>query len=330
MITYRQLRTFVTVARTGSLTKAARELNLSQPTMSLHLAALTRFLDARLFERRDGRLRLTPAGAKLSPYAEEALAGLRLVLQDIAWLNGRLAGPLAVGTTYVMSRYVLPSVLARFLEQYPRIALQLHVEMVEPLLDELSANALDAMCYIAVPTATPPGLTIEVLGHDRFVVFASPRHPLAGRRQVTARQLSQYPFVAPASTALRDLIESTLRTAGVIPRAAAEGRHHDTIKNLVERNQGYSMLINAAVADELASGRLVALNLDGPPMMADLVAAFQPRPGVSALVRAFIDFVRADLNGAHEPDVLPPSRAATARQQPRRRVRAAGRRQRRR
>jgi LysR family transcriptional regulator, low CO2-responsive transcriptional regulator len=306
MITYHQLRTFVTAVRTGSLTRAARELHLTQPSLSLQLRSLTRYLDAPLFERYRGRLRLTPAGEKFRPYAEEALAGLRILQQDIESLNGRLAGPLAVGATYVMSRYVLPSTLARFLEQYPGIDLQLHVEFAEPLFGELSANALDIMCYIAVPT--PPGLTTEVLGRDEFIVFASPRNPAAGHGRVTPRQLSQQPFVAPASPSLRALIETKLRNAGVTPRVAAEGRHHDTVKNLVDRHGGYSMLIRASVADELASGRFVALSLGGPPMTAELVAAFPSRPVSSPLVREFIQFVRADLN---------PNRDSGVRQSPR-------------
>src|SRR5712691_10747766 len=159
MITYHQLRTFVTAVRTGSLTRAARELHLTQPSLSLQLRALTRYLDAPLFERHRGRRRLTPAGEKFRPYAEEALAGL--------------------------------------LEQYPGIDLQLRVEFAEPLFGELSANALDVMCYINVPT--PPGLTTELLCRDEFIVFASPRNPVAGRGRVTPRQLSQQPFVAPAS-----------------------------------------------------------------------------------------------------------------------------------
>lgn len=294
MITYHQLRTFVTAVRTGNLTKAARELHLTQPSLSLHLRALGQFLDAPLFERHHGRLRLTPAGETFRVYAEEALAGLRILKQDIESLDGRLAGPLAVGTTYVMSRYVLPSALARFLERYPGIDVQLHVEFTEPLFGDLLANALDVMCYIDVPT--PPGLTTEVLCREEFIVFASRRNPLAGRRRVTARELSRQPFVAPASRPLRELIEAKLRAAGVTPRVAAEGRHHDTVKSLVERNAGYSMLIRASVADELASGRLVALNLGRPPMTTSLVVAFRSRPVISPLVREFIHFVRNDLN----------------------------------
>jgi DNA-binding transcriptional LysR family regulator len=324
MLTYHQLRTFVTVARTGSLTKAARELRLSQPSVSLHLGALTRFLDARLFERPEGRFRLTSAGEIFRPYAEEALAGLRVLQQDIESLNGRLAGPLAVGTTYVMSRYVLPSALSRFLEQYPGIDLQLHVEFAEPLFGELLANALDVMCYIDVPT--PPGLTTELLCREELIVFASPRSPLAGRRRVTPRALTQQPFVAPASPSLRALIEAKLRTAGVTPRLAAEGRHHDTVKNLVERNAGYSMLLRASVADELASGRLVAFSLGGPPITADLVAAFRSRPAISPLVREFIQFVRNDIMRARESSVRQPPGAPKPGRRPLRATRKTGRR----
>ncbi len=96
-ITYPQLRTFLAVVRARSLTKAARELNTSQPTVSLQLRALRKSLGATLIERPNNDFRLTPAGEKLRGYAEETLGGLRTVKQEIAALKGTLAGPLAVG-----------------------------------------------------------------------------------------------------------------------------------------------------------------------------------------------------------------------------------------
>src|SRR5712691_1798791 len=114
MMTYNQLRTFLAVVRAGNLTKAARELNASQPTVSLQLRALRRSLGATLIERVDSGLRLTPAGEKLRKYAEEALGGLRTLQQDISVLKGTLTGPLAVGITFVLSGHVLSSPIARF------------------------------------------------------------------------------------------------------------------------------------------------------------------------------------------------------------------------
>lgn len=293
MITYPQLRTFLAVARTGSLTRAARELNASQPTVSLQMIALRRCLNAELIHRTDNGFRLTPAGEKLRCYAEQALGGFRTLQQDVAAFEGSLAGPLVVGATFVMSRYVLPAALSRFRAQFLRVDVQLHVGVPGSLLASLQAGTSEVACFIAI--STPPGLAVERLCVDDFVIIASPQHPLTGRRRVTPEELSKYPFVAPTSDALRDLLEAKLRGAGVTPQVAAAGRHHDAIKALVESNKGYSILIRASVADELARGRLVALRLDSPPLVAEIVAAYRSGRRVSPLVRKFIEFVGADL-----------------------------------
>jgi DNA-binding transcriptional LysR family regulator len=298
VITYHQLRTFLAVARTGSLTKAAREMNATQPTVSLQLHALRKFLGTPLFERPGGRFQLTPAGERLRRYAEESVGGLRSLQQDVAALNGSLAGPLAVGATFVVSRYVLPSALSRFREQFPDVDLQLHVELPEPLFGDLLSNALDVGCHIGA--RTPPGLTVERLGGAEFVIIASPRHPLAGQGRTTPHELSEHPFVAFVSAPLRELIETKLRSAGVTPRVMAEGRHHDAVKKLVERSAGYAMLIRASVEDDLARHRLVALELDGPPILGEIVMTYRSQPVVSPLVREFIRSVRAELEGKHD------------------------------
>jgi DNA-binding transcriptional LysR family regulator len=295
MITYHQLRTFLAVVRMGSLTKAARELNATQPTVSLQLNALRKFVGKPLFERPGGGFRLTPAGEKLRRYAEDALGGLRILQQDVATLDGVPAGPFAVGATFVISRYVLPSALHRFRDQFPDIELQLHVDgPPERLFGQLLSNTLDVVCCIRV--MTPPGLTLERLYDEELVLIASPRHALARRRHVKPRDLSEQPFIVPATAVLRDVLEARLRAVGVTPRVGAEGRHHDAIKKLVEREAGYSLLIKSSVAGELASGRLVALKLDAPRMFAEIVVALASRPTVSPLVREFIQFLRAELS----------------------------------
>lgn len=301
-MTYHQLRTFLAVARAGSLTKAARELNTSQPTVSLQLRALRRSLGTPLLDRSARGFRLTPAGEQLRRYAEDVLGGLRILQQDIAALNGRSAGPLAVGATFMVSRYVLPSALFRFREHFPDVNFQLHVDFPEPLFHGLMANTLDVVCYINV--RTPPGIAVEPVGEEELVIVTSPEHPLAGRRLVTPQELSEQPFVTSVGGPLRELIDTKLRGAGITPRVAAEGGHYDAVKKLVERNMGYSMLIRASVAEELASDRLVVLRLDGPPILSEIVVAYRARTVVPPLVHEFIRFVRAELN-RDRPTVRP-------------------------
>jgi DNA-binding transcriptional LysR family regulator len=294
-ITYPQLRTFIAVVRARSLTKAARELNTSQPTVSLQLRALRKSLGATLIERPDNAFRLTPAGEKLRRYAEETLGGLRMVQQEIAALKGTLAGPLAVGVTFALSSHVLPAALSRLRAQFPGVDVEFHVDLPEPLFRHLLGNTLDVACYIRV--RTPPGLTVEPLGDEELVIIASPQHPLAGRRRVTPHELSDQSFVVPLEPLFRELLEDKLRAAGVTPRTVIEARNNDAVKRLVERNAGYSMYVKPRVATELARGQLVVLSLDGPPILGEIVAAFVSRPVVSPLVRGFVRFLRAELAG---------------------------------
>ena len=145
-------------------------------------------------------------------------------------------------------------------------------------------------CYIRV--RTPAGLAVEPVATEPFVVIASPEHPLAARRRVTPQELSEHPFVVLTAEPLRELLESKLAEAGVKPHTVVETRNHDAVHRLVERNAGYSIQILPLVAAELASGRLVALNLAGPPISGEIVVAFVPRPVVSPLVRGFVGFLR--------------------------------------
>jgi DNA-binding transcriptional LysR family regulator len=328
VITYNQLRTFLAVVQAGSLTRAARVLNASQPTVSLQLRALRRALGAPLIERPDNGFRLTPAGERLRRYAEETLGGLRALQQHIADLNGTLAGPLAVGATFVLNSHVLPPALARFRAQFPAVDLELNVDLPVPLFRRMLGNTLDVACYLRVPT--PPEFTVETLGSAEMVVIASPEHPLAGRRRVTAEELSHQPFVVSTPPGFRQLLEGKLLAAGVAPRTVVEARNHDAVKKLVERNAGYSLQMKALVAGELAAGQLVALNLDGPPIFSDVVAAFVSRSAVSPLVGGFIRFVRAELGGDAGTDgagerARPAVRSGAPRPRPRTRTRARAR-----
>jgi LysR family transcriptional regulator, low CO2-responsive transcriptional regulator len=291
-ITYHQLQTFLAVARTGNLTKVARELNATQPTISLQLRSLRRFLGISLFERPGGQFRLTPAGEKLRRYAEDALEGLQILQQDIAVLKGSLTGSLAVGVTFFVVSRVMPT-LPRFRVQFPGVDIQARVDRPEPLFTQILANTLDVACYLNV--RTPPGLTVEPLTQEEFAVFASPQHPLAGRRRITPEELSQESLVVSSVAVFRELVEAKLRAVGVIPRVVAESRHHEDTQRLVGNNVGYSLHLKPLLATDIAAGRFVALRLDVPPILGDIVVAFRSRRGVSPLIEEFVRFMRVEL-----------------------------------
>jgi DNA-binding transcriptional LysR family regulator len=293
MITYQQLKTFLAVVRAGSPTRAARELHTTQPTVSLSLQALRKFFGAPLIERTSAGFRLTPVGERLRRYAEEALGGLRLVQQDAATFTGRVAGPLTVGATFSVGGYVLPTSLSRFREQFPEVKLEVHVDArPQHLFASLFAQTLDLACFVRVQT--PQGLTVEAIGDEELVVAAAPEHPLATKRRVRGSELSAHPFIAAGLPDYRAMAEGKLRQVGVVPNVAGEGPHQDAVKRLVARNAGYALLIKSVIARDLASGRLVGLNLDGAPFPTDVVVAYRDG-ALSPVGRHFIDFMRQAL-----------------------------------
>lgn len=322
-ITYHQLQTFLAVARTGNLTTVARELNATQPTVSLQLHSLRKALGTPLFERPGGRFRLTPAGEKLRRYAEEALDGLRTLQQEIAVLKGSPTGSLAVGVTFFVISRVLPDP-SRFRAQFPGVDIQVQVDLPEPLFNRLLTNTLDVVCYLKV--RTPPEFTVETLGEEEFAIIISPQNRLAGRRRVSVADLSEESLVVSSTAPYRELVEAKVRAASVVPRVVTAARNSDAVNALVDRNMGYTMHLKSLVAADIAAGRFAQLRLEGPPLLGEIAVAFRPRRDVPPLIQEFIRFARAELkrslNGqapATSTRVTDDDRPARARRRPRRR-----------
>lgn len=322
MITYHQLRTFLEVVRTRNLTKAARELNASQPTVSQQLRALRTALGATLLDRDDNGFRLTPAGERFRRYAEETLGGLRTVQQEIAALKGTPLGSLAVGLTFALGGHVLSAALFRFRAQCPGVELEVHLDRPEPLFRRIVAKTLDMVCYLRV--RTPPGFTVESLGAEELVIIASPRHPLAGRRRITAKDLRDHKFIVPAEPLFRELLEAKLSALDVIPHSVIEAPNNDAVKRLVANNAGYSMYVKPRLATELATRQLVELRVEGPPIVGDIVAAFPSGPVVPPLVHELVRFLRTELAGDRQAAEQAPlaGSAAMTRSTSRRRLRS--------
>jgi DNA-binding transcriptional LysR family regulator len=322
-ITYHQLQTFVVVARTRNLTKAALELRATQPTVSLQLQSLRKLLGTALFERPGGQFRLTAAGERLRRYAEEALEGLRAMQQDVAVLKGVPAGALGVGVTFFAASHIMPR-LPLFRAKFPDVDVQITMDLPEPLFSRLLSGSLDVVCCIKC--RTPPALTIEILGQEEFAIIASPNHRLARRRRITPEELSDEPFVVSSVAVFRELAEAKLRAVGVTPRIVAEARNYDAVKDLVESNVGYSIHLKPLAAADVAAGRFVSLRFGGPPLVGEIAAVSRSRGPLSPLIGEFIRFVRADMEGPRRARSRPkPSRVRGPVRSGRRRPRTGSR-----
>jgi LysR family hydrogen peroxide-inducible transcriptional activator len=183
--------------------------------------------------------------------------------------------------------------LPRFRAQFPGVTIQVHVDRPGPLFTQLLAETLDVVCFLRV--RTPPGLDLEPFGQEELVIIVSSRHRLARRRRVSAEELSGERLIVGYISPFREMVKAKLHAAGVIPQEVEEVENYETVKEqLVARGTGYSMHVKRMVATELATGQLVALRLEGPPLLGELVVAFRSRPATPPLIQEFARFLRTE------------------------------------
>jgi len=257
-----KLRIFATVARLGNFTRAAELLYLTQPTVSQQIASLEAQIGAPLIERLPRQLRLTPAGEALLPYAEQILA-----LADEATEAARAAAGLAdrtlrLGAGHTLATYLLPDLLSRYRDLYPRRLVRISVGNTAELLELVRSDAVE-LALVGSP-AEHPRVQITHFMHDRLVVIVALDDPWAARSEVDIAELrgrvllTREPGSALHATVGRLLGPATLAGDGVILLGETEA-----IKRSVEAGLGVALVQGIAVEREVAAGNLHALALRG-------------------------------------------------------------------
>lgn len=256
-ISPRQLEVFVQIALHGSVRAAAEQLYLTQPAASMALAEMERQLDAPVFARERGRLRLNARGRELLPLAQE-------LLERYAEFGGlgsggtqTLVGELRIGASNTVGNYRVGELLGTFVRSHPQVAVRLRVANTDAITAAMLDHSLDVGC-VEGPVAHPL-LESRPWRDDSLVVCAPPDHPLARKRHLKpadfagARWVLREPGSATRATSERVLAQLP---AG---ETVLELDQIEAIKQAVAAGLGISCLPEVAVADAVATGRLKAL-----------------------------------------------------------------------
>lgn len=183
----RQLEVFTAVMRSGSVTGAARVLNISQPALSQILMHTEDELGFALFDREKGRLRPTPEALELLPEAERLFAGLEGLRRKTADLKLGRAGLVRIGASAPPAMSLLPRALAAFRARYPEIVLRSHVAPISSLMAMLRAG--DVALALALDDHVPPDIAAEPLGQTQFCCLLPADHALAGAQELSFADL---------------------------------------------------------------------------------------------------------------------------------------------
>ncbi len=289
--TLRQLRVFEAAARHLSLTRAAEELHLTAPAVSIQVRQLEAHAGAPLFERGARRLKLTQAGAEVLVHTREILGHIRGAEEALAGLGSLEQGLLDVASINA-GDYFFPWLIAAFRREHPRVRTRMTVGNREELLARLAAHELDLAVMSHAPT--DPAFVAQPFARHPHVIVAAPGHPLVGRRSVALETIAREPMITrEPGSATRIAMDQAFAESGVAPRIEMEIASNETVKQAVAAGFGVGFLSGHAVQQELALGRLALIAVKGFPVMRQWYVVHRRDRRLPAITEAFERFVLA-------------------------------------
>lgn len=249
-----QLRTFVVVADSGHITRAAEKLHLSQPAVSAHVKALEEELRVRLFDRSPSGMQLTRAGRQLRDQAERVLAETQRLRQLAASLKGDIAGRLRVGTASDPEFVRVGEFLHRTVERYPLLELELHQEVSGAALEQVRTGELDASFYFGDMTSP------EVAGmrlHDMAYCVVAPAAWADRVKGADWSEIARLPWIlTPSISTHNRLVRALFSKHGVEPAKVVEADQEPVIASLVVSGVGVSLMREPLALQKQRAGEI--------------------------------------------------------------------------
>lgn len=288
-VTLRQLHIFVAVAREQSFSRAARELHLTQPAVSMQIRQLEEVAGMRLFERIGGKTTLTEAGREVLARATQVNELLDEARESLDALRGMKTGALKLGAVST-AKYFAPSLLADFAPDSPGVTVKFSVGNREEIVKQLAENEID----LAIMGRPPRELETRAhpFAKHPLVIIASPSHPLAAKRRIALKRLEGERFIIRESgSGTRASMERVFQEHGARYRASMEVSSNETIKQAVIAGMGVSFISIHTVGLELQAGKLAILDVRGLPLLRDWYVIHLRAKRLSPIAAAFREFV---------------------------------------
>jgi DNA-binding transcriptional LysR family regulator len=308
-----QIAAFVETARRQSVSRAADALFISQPALTARLKGLEADLGAQLFVRGPRGMRLTDAGSAFLPYAVRALETLTDGRMQVNALERGGAGRLAIGAAPAVSTYVLPALLKRFSEGYPRISVSVRTGHSEEILELVLR---EQVTIGLVRVLQHPDIVSTPLYEDRLILVVEPGHSFAAEGRIRMKDLAEEQLVQfDRTSSYHDLTSALFVTTGVSPAGRMELDNIDAAKKMVEQGFGVALLPQTSVADELEAGTLAEVEIvDAAPVRRKIVAITRrdtgPPAGQAKAFLATFEEIRDELTSWPRPPASAPPRAA--------------------
>ena len=292
-----QLNIFCKVIELKSFSRAGKTVHLSQPTVSSHIKDLEDHLDCRLIDRLSKEAVPTKAGELLYGYAKRLLALRDEVETALAEFKGIIRGRLVIGGSTIPGTYLMPQLIGEFKKQYPDVIVSLKIGDTENIIEGILNGNLEL--GIVGAKAETPKIVQKKLIKDEMHLIVPADHRWAGTKRVALKRLINEPFIVrePGSGTLKS-IDQSLRDQGhrlEDLNVVAELGSTQAICQGIKTGAGVSILSTLAVAEDLDSGKLDALEVDGLNLNRNFYLTRHRYRSPSPLSRVLVQFLEKAL-----------------------------------
>lgn len=290
--TLHQLKVFEVVARHGSFTRAAEELFLTQPTVSMQVKQLTKAVGLPLFEQMGKKLYLTDAGRELLATCREIFERLSQFEMTVADFKGLKQGRLRLAAI-TTTKYFVPRLLGPFCHIYPGIDISLQVTNHEQIISRLSENLDD----LYILSQLPEHLDIKSYAflENPLVVLAPANHPLAGQKNIPIESLSGEPFIMrEPGSGTRSSVQRLFDSHGVAVKVRLELGSNEAIKQAIAGGLGISVLSHHTISHERGNTELTVLDVEGFPISRYWYVVYPAGKQLSVVAHTFLEYLQTE------------------------------------
>jgi len=306
-----QLEIFVAVAESGSFSRAAESVLLTQSTVSQHVAALENEVGVRLFDRTGRGAELTDAGQLFRQHVRQVLADCADLRQAMARFRGLEDPQLIIGASNIPANYLIPKLLPKLAACHPGIALSVIAGDSREILDRLVAGEV-ALAVVGGRFAID-AVEYSPLLADTLLLVVGKGHPWWNRRSVSREELATTPLITrELGSGSGSAVDQALQQAGLDPAAlkvAARFGSNEAVKQAVVGGFGAAFLSSLSVERELACGELAVVLVEGVTIARHFWLAVRRdrtlSPAAQAFAAVLLELYREKVTGGDAPPVAP-------------------------
>jgi len=293
--TLNQLQVFLKISQTLSVTKAAEELHLSQPAVSIQLKNLQVHFDIPLTEVVGRKIYITDFGKEIAQAAENILLQVAAINHKIETYRGQLSGRLKLSTMST-GAYVMPFFLSPFMKQHDNLELMMDVTNRSHVIESLEHNTADFSLLSVLPS-TPAVEKLDLMANKLFLVGSGTNDVKFKKTPYPTSVLKDLPLIfREKGSGTRQVLEDFIRRSNLEIEPKMELTSHGAVKDAVMAGLGYSIMPYIGMQHELENGSLQIIPVAGLPIKTTWRLVWLQGKKHSPVAGAFLDYMRREKN----------------------------------